>query len=149
MQTASYENQTQSTAAYQAEPANGAGWIIYASIMLVIVGTLNVFQGLLLIAEDEIYVTGPTETVVVIGDATTWGWVILILGTLEVLAGVGVVTRNQLARWFGIFVASVALLAQFPVFFGAYPLWSFTVVVLCALVIYGLAVYGSRNDSWA
>ncbi|MDH3705023.1 MAG: hypothetical protein OES57_03105 [Acidimicrobiia bacterium] len=127
----------------------GSGWIMYAGVMLCLVGLLNTFQGLLLIAEDEIYVTGPAETVVVIGDVATWGWVILILGILEIAAGGGVLAGNQLARWFGIFVASVALLAQFPVFFGAYPIWSFTVVILCALVIYGLAAYGAKHDAEA
>ena len=37
-------------------------------------------------------------------------------------------------------------LARFPVFFGAFTLWSFTVVMLCAMVIYGLAVYGGKDD---
>ena len=135
------------SSAYETYGRTGDGWLSFSSLMLFLVGTLNVFQGLLLIAGDEIYVTGPDENVVVIGDVTTWGWVILILGVLEIAAGGGVATRNQLARWFGIFVASVALLAQFPVFFGAYPLWSFTIFMLCAMVIYGLAVYGEKDGA--
>ncbi len=138
----------ESTSPYDTYSDRGAGWLSFSAIMLFLVGSLNVFQGLLLIVKDEIYVTGPDETVVVVGDVTTWGWVILILGVLEIVAGGGVLARHQLARWFGIFVASVALIAQFPVFFGAYPLWSFTVVILCVMVIYGLAVYGG-NDAEA
>jgi hypothetical protein len=135
----------ETTSPYDTYPDRGDGWLSFSAVMLFLVGSLNVFQGLLLIVKDEIYVTGPDESVVVVGDVTTWGWVILILGVLEIVAGGGVLARHQLARWFAIFVASVALLAQFPVFFGAYPLWSFTVVILCVMVIYGLAVYGGKD----
>ena len=126
----------------------GEGWLLYASIMLVMVGVLNFFQGLILIAKDEIYVTGPDAAVVIIGNVTTWGWIILIVGVLEILSGLGVLSKNQWARWFGLFVASLALLAQFPVFFGPHPLWSLTVFIMLTMVIYGLAVYGGKDDAY-
>jgi hypothetical protein len=125
----------------------GEGWLIYAGIMLIIVGSLNFFYGLALIAKDELVVTGPNEAVVLVGDVTTWGWILLILGTLEFFAGFGVMLRNQLARWIGIIVASLALLAQFPVFFGPHPLWSLTMVILISLVLYGLAAYGGKDNA--
>jgi hypothetical protein len=124
----------------------GEGWLLYASIMLIIVGTMNFFQGLALIAKDELVVTGPNEAVVLVGDVSTWGWIILIVGILEFFAGFGVIVRQQWARWFGIIVASLALLAQFPVFFGPHPLWSLTVVILISLVLYGLAAYGGKDS---
>lgn len=129
---------------YPAAPA-GEGWVLFAGIMLGIVGILNVFQGLALVAKDEIYVTGPDASVVIVGDVSTWGWVILILGVVELFAAFGAVSGQQWARWFGIVIASLALIAQFPVFFGSAPLWSLTVVLLCVLVIYGLATYGGRD----
>jgi hypothetical protein len=125
----------------------GEGWLIYAGIMLIIVGSLNFFYGLALIAKDELVVTGPNEAVVLVGDVTTWGWILLILGTLEFFAGFGVMLRNQLARWIGIIVAGLALLAQFPVFFGPHPLWSLTMVILISLVLYGLAAYGGKDNA--
>ena len=127
--------------------SQGEGWVFFAGIMLLLVGTLNFFQGLLLIAEDEIWVTGPDAQVVAVADVTTWGWVLFVVGLLEILAGFGVVVRNQLARWFGITVASLAVLAQFPVFFGPYPVWSFLMVTLSVLVIYGLGAYGGRYSA--
>ena len=125
----------------------GEGWLLYASIMLVIVGTMSFFQGLALIVKDELVVTGPDAQVVLVGDVSAWGWVILIVGVLEVVAGFGVLlAKQQWARWFGIVVASLALLAQFPVFFGPHPLWSLTVVILISMVLYGLAAYGGKED---
>ena len=125
----------------------GTGWLIYAGIMLILVGTLNFFYGLALIVEDELVVTGPNEAVVLVGDVTTWGWILLILGTLEFFAGIGVMLGQQWARWFGIVVAGLALLAQFPVFFGPHPLWSLTMVILISLVLYGLAAYGGKDNA--
>ena len=123
----------------------GEGWVLFAGLMLGIIGVLNIFQGLSLIAKDEILVTGPDAQVVVIGDVSTWGWVILIIGIIEMFAAFGVYSGQQWARWVGIIIASLALIAQFPVFFGAGQLWSLTVVLLCSLVIYGLAAYGGRD----
>lgn len=125
----------------------GASWVTFAGVLLFLVGLLNVFQGLLLVTGDGIYVTGDDPTVVVIADTATWGWIILILGALEMAAGGGVMSRNQLARWFGVFVACLALLGQFPVFFGSHPLWSLVVVLLCVLVIYGLVVHGGSESA--
>jgi hypothetical protein len=118
-------------------------------VILLIVGFFNVVLGIAMIAEDKIYVTGPDQDVVLIGDISTWGWVVLIIGALEVLSGFGVMTRNQWARWFGIVMASLAALAQLPVIFGPEPLFSFLVVLLCVAVIYALAHYGGRVPSTA
>jgi hypothetical protein len=123
----------------------GEGWLLFASVVLLVVGAFNVVLGLTLIADDTIYVTGREDQVVLIGDTTGWGWVVFIAGILEVIAGFGVLTRNQAARWFGIFMATLAALAQLPVLFGPRPIYSFIVVLLSVLVIYGLAQYGGRE----
>jgi hypothetical protein len=125
----------------------GEGWLGFASVILLIVGVFNIVLGITLIANDEIYVTGPESRVVLIGDVTLWGWVLLVVGFLEVLAGVGVTTRNQLARWFGIVMASLAAIAHLPVIFGPRPIFSLLVVLLCVLVIYGLSRYGGREPA--
>jgi hypothetical protein len=130
---------------YERDYERGAGWLLFASVVLLIVGVFNVVLGITLIAEDEIYVTGREAEVVLAGDTTGWGWVILILGGLEVLAGFGVLARSQAARWFGIIMAALAALGHLPVIFGRHPIYSFIVVLMSVLVIYGLAQYGGRE----
>jgi hypothetical protein len=132
---------------YDAGYQKGEGWLLFAFVILVIVGIFNVVLGITLIAGDEIYVTARDNQVVLIGDTTGWGWIVLILGGLEVIAGFGVVTRNQAARWFGILMATLAALGHLPVFFGRQPLFSLVVVLLSVLVIYGLAQYGGRDTA--
>jgi len=113
----------------------GEGWLYFAFVVL----------GLTLISGDNIYVTARDSGTVVIGNVNGWGWVIGILGVLEVIAGFGVLTRNQAARWFGIVMATLAALGNLPVLFGPKPLYSFLVVIMSILVIYGLAQYGGQD----
>ena len=123
----------------------GEGWLFFAFVILVIVGFFNVVLGLTMIAGDNIYVTARDSGTVVIGSVNGWGWVIGILGVVEVIAGFGVLTRSQAARWFGIFMATLAVLGHLPVLFGPKPVYSFLVVIMSILVIYGLAQYGGRD----
>jgi hypothetical protein len=125
----------------------GEGWLFFAFVLLVIVGFFNVVLGLTMIAGDNIYVTARDSGTVVIGNVTGWGWVIFILGIFEVIAGFGVLARSQAARWFGIVMATLAALAHLPVIFGPHPVYSFLVVLMAVLVIYGLAQYGGRERS--
>ena len=129
-----------------AEPyEKGEGWLFFAFVVLVIVGFFNVVLGLTMIAGDNIYVTARDSGTVVIGSVDGWGWVIFVLGILEVIAGFGVLARSQAARWFGIVMATLAALGHLPVLFGPKPVYSFLVVIMSILVIYGLAQYGGRD----
>ena len=123
----------------------GEGWLFFAFVLLVIVGFFNAVLGITMIAGDNIYVTARDSGTVVIGNVNGWGWVILIGGILEVVAGFGVLARNQLARWFAIIMATLAALGHLPVIFGPKPVFSFLVVLMSVLVIYGLAEYGGRE----
>jgi hypothetical protein len=123
----------------------GEGWLFFAFVVLVIVGFFNVVLGLTMIAGDNIYVTARDSGTVVIGNVNGWGWVIGVLGVLEILAGFGVLARSQLSRWFAIFMATLAALAHLAVIFGPNPIYSFLVVLMSVLVIYGLAQYGGRD----
>jgi hypothetical protein len=123
----------------------GEGWLFFAFVILVIVGFFNVVLGLTMVAGDNIYVTARDSGTVVIGSVNGWGWVIFILGILEVIAGFGVLVRSQAARWFGIVMATLAALGHLPVLFGPKPIYSFLVVIMSILVIYGLAQYGGRE----
>jgi hypothetical protein len=134
------------TSGYESDDyVKGEGWLTFSFVVLLIVGFFNVVLGITLIAGYPIYVSGATDRVVVIGNTDGWGWVLLIAGGLEVIAGFGVLVRSQVARWFGIFMATLAALGQLPVIFGRQPLYSFLVVLLSVLVIYGLAQYGGRD----
>ena len=81
-----------------------AGWIGFAGILMVIVGAIDFFQGLVALFEDEYFVVTGSGFLVV--DLTAWGWIMLIWGVLLVLAGLGLVAGQGWARWFAIVVVS-------------------------------------------
>jgi hypothetical protein len=119
----------------------GAGWIVYAAIMLGLAGVWNIFEGIAAIASSKVYVAGATF---VFSDLKTWGWIILVLGVLLVCAAMALFGGSQLARWFGIFVAALNAVGQLG-FVQAYPFWTLAMFALDVLIIYGLAVYGGKE----
>ncbi len=125
----------------------GEGWLVFASIMLLVVGFFNIIWGLAAIVNDPYIVTDASDgQLVVIGDINAWGWVILILGVLEIAAGFGVLALQQWARWFGIIVAALAAVGHISTL-RAFPTWSAIVIGVCVLIIYGLATYGGRETA--
>ena len=70
------------------------GWIGFAAIIMVIVGALNAFEGLIAIIRDEYYVV--TGSGVLLFDLTTWGWIMLIWGGVLVPRGPGALLGSGL-----------------------------------------------------
>lgn len=124
-----------------AEP-QGLGLVWFASIMLLVVGIFNVIHGIAAIANSHFFVANAHY---VIGDLRAWGWVVLILGALQILAGVGVMVGNQLSRWFGVAVIGLNLVGQM-FFIPAYPFWSLAIMALDVFALYGLCAFGSRSN---
>lgn len=123
------------------EDTSGDGWVLFAGTMLVMVGTLNVIDGIAAISNSTFFTENARY---VISDLNTFGWVVLILGTVQVLAAFGIWAKTPGVRWFGVAVASVNAIVQL-LFIPAYPFWSLTLFTLDLLVIYGLVVYGKRS----
>jgi hypothetical protein len=126
---------------YDSSLATGSGWVDFAAIMLGFAGFWNVLNGILAIADSRVYVADETF---VFSDLNTWGWIILILGVLLLLAALAVVRGSEFARWFGIVVAGLNAIGQLH-FLPAFPLWSMALFAVDILIIYGLAVYGGKR----
>jgi hypothetical protein len=118
----------------------GSGWVMFAGVLLLLLGTLNVIDGIAAIGKSHFYVG---DAHYVFGDLKTWGWVALCIGLLLLLVGAGVFARNQFARWTGVVVLSLNAIAQL-LMVPAYPLWSLSIFAIDILAIYGLVVYGQR-----
>lgn len=125
-----------------ADEEQGAGWLLFASTMLGLSGILSAIDGIVALARSKFYTA---NAVYVFSDLRTWGWIMLILGVLLIMAAGGALSGSSWARWFGIFAAGLGAIAQFMVV-QAYPLWSLIVFGCCVLVIYALAAYGGKRD---
>jgi len=121
------------------ETTGWVGWGIFAATMMIIGGSLNAFYGLIAAVNDDWTVWTNRGSVYL--DLSQWGWVHMVVGGLVVIAGLGVLTGNILARTVGVLIAGVSMLTNF-FFMPAYPLWAITVIVIDALVIWALTAHG-------
>lgn len=122
-----------------------AGWIGFAGIMMLIVGGIDFFQGLIALFEDDYFVVTKSGFLTI--DLTGWGWLLLIWGVLLVLAGLGLLSGQGWARWFTIVVVSLNFFAQLG-FLGnsQFPLWALTALTLNIIVLYALTARWEESD---
>ncbi len=120
------------------------GFVVFAAVMMVLVGTFQVIAGIAAIFEDEFFVVGPNYVYDV--DVTAWGWIHLILGLALVLAGFGALKGAMWARVVGITLASLSAISNF-FFIPYYPVWSIVIIAADVLVIWALSVYGRRESA--
>jgi hypothetical protein len=86
------------------------GWIGFAGVLMIVIGILNFFQGLIAIIRDNYFVLTPEQ--IIVFDLTAWGWIMLIWGILLALAGAALVAGRSWARWFTIVLASLNFIVQ-------------------------------------
>jgi hypothetical protein len=121
---------------------SGYGLILFAAVLLLMVGFFNMIYGIAAIANSHVFVAGAHY---VFANQRTWGWITLIIGVLQLVAAAGILAGNQLARWFA--VAVVALNAIDMMFFlPAYPFWALTIIAADVVALYGLCADGSREN---
>ena len=113
------------------------GWVWFAGVLMIVIGSLDFFQGLIAIIRNNYYVLTPTQ--IIVFDLTTWGWIMLIWGIVVALAGFGLLSGAGWARWFTIVVISLNFIVELS-FVGSYqyPLWALTVIGLNVVVLYAL-----------
>ena len=107
---------------------------MFAGVMLLVLGCTNTVEGVAAVSGSDFFVT---RAHYLFGDLSGWGWVIWIVGVAQGLTGVGVLLKNQFARWLGVAFAFGNALAQM-LMIQAYPFWSLALVSLDVLVMYGL-----------
>jgi uncharacterized membrane protein len=129
-----------------AEAGLGQGWKSFAGVMIIIVGVLNIIDGLVAIVDHTYYakVSNGTVNLTITNNVKTWGWVELILGIILVMAGYGIFSGATWARVVGVTAAGINLLFQFA-WLPHYPFWSLTMIIIDVLIIYGLVAHGGRD----
>jgi hypothetical protein len=118
----------------------GAGRAVFAAILLVIAGTLNVIYGIGAISDANFYTSSGTHYV--FSSLHTWGWITLILGIIQLTGGFSLMAGGLYGRVIGITAASLGAIGALLSVSGAYPFWSLGIFALCVIVIHGLVVYG-------
>jgi hypothetical protein len=118
----------------------GAGRVVFAAIFLLIVGTLNILYGIGAVADAHWWVN---DTRYILTNLHTLGWVMIILGVIQLTGGFSLMAGNPYGRVIGIIAGSLgaigALLAMGQT---SNPFWELAIFALCVWVVYGIVVFG-------
>jgi hypothetical protein len=115
------------------------GWTVFAAVMMIMLGFFHGIAGLVGVLEDELYVATPNYLFEL--DATSWGWIHLILGVIVVLAGFALFRGSVWARTVGVILAVLSALANFA-WLPWYPFWSIIMITVNVFVIWSLTAHG-------
>jgi hypothetical protein len=115
------------------------GFILFAGIMMVMAGAFQAISGLVALFENEFYVA--TRNYLFQFDATSWGWIHLVVGLVVAAAGFGVMGGRTWGRVVGITLAVVSAVVNFA-FIPYYPFWAMTIIALDIFVIWALTTHG-------
>jgi hypothetical protein len=117
----------------------GTGRVVFAATLLLIVGTLNIIYGIGALDGANIFVNDKRY---ILTDLNTLGWVLIVLGLIQLAGGVSLMAGNTYGRVIGMIGGSLGAIAALLSIGGAYPWWSLAIFALCVYVVHGIVVYG-------
>jgi hypothetical protein len=136
-----YELEGRYAAASHTDSPSGVGWVTFAAVLLGLAGVWNSIDGILAISSSRVYTA---SSVFVFSNLNTWGWIVLSLGIIQLIAAGSLLAGSEFARWFGITAAGLNAIGQL-MFVPVYPWWAIAMFTLDVLIIYGLAVYAGAR----
>src|SRR6187455_1192670 len=117
----------------------GAGRAAFAAVLLLIAGTINIVYGIGALDSANIFTN---DTRYIFSDLNTMGWVLIVLGIIQLTGGFSLMAGNTYGRILGIVGASLGAIGALFSIGGNNPWWSLAVFALCIYIIHGLLVFG-------
>jgi hypothetical protein len=117
----------------------GSGRVVFAATLLLIAGTLNIIYGIGALDDANIFVNDKRY---IFTNLNTMGWVLIILGVIQLGGGFSLMSGNTFGRVLGIIGGSLGAIAALLSIGGAYPWWSLGIFFLCVYVVQGILVFG-------
>jgi hypothetical protein len=121
-------------------PVRGSGRVVFAAVLLVLVGTINIIYGIGSLDDANVFVN---DTRFIFTNLNTLGWVLIVLGIIQLTAGFSLFGGGTYGRVIGVIAGSLGAIGALLSIGGSYPWWSLCVFALCVFVVHGLIVYGS------
>jgi hypothetical protein len=119
---------------------------MFAAMLLLIVGMINIIYGIGALDDANIFVN---DTRFILDDLNTLGWVLIILGVIQLTGGFSLLSGNTYGRVIGIVAGTLGAIGAVLSIGGQYPWWSLAVFALCVYVVHGIIVYGDEDTSAA
>jgi hypothetical protein len=129
------------------EEQDVSGWalgaIVFAAIIMTMIGVFQIASGLVAILNDEFFLATRNYTFDL--DVTTWGWIHLIIGIAALAVGAGLFARQ---KWAGVTAIVIAFLSALGNFFFVpyYPIWALVVIALDLWLIWALTRPGAISS---
>jgi hypothetical protein len=117
----------------------GTGRVVFAAVLLLIAGTLNIIYGIGALDDANIFVNDKRY---IFTNLNTLGWVLIILGVIQLSGGFSLMAGNTYGRVIGIIGGSLGAIGALLSVGGAYPWWSLGIFFLCVYVVWGILVFG-------
>ena len=121
----------------------GAGRAMFAAILLVIAGTLNIIYGIGALDSANIFVN---DTRYIFTNLNTMGWVLIVLGIIQLTGGFSLIAGSTYGRVIGIIGGSLGAIGALLSIGGDDPWWSLAIFFLCVWVVYGIMVLGEPEE---
>jgi len=118
------------------------GWVIFAAVMLLMLGAFQIVIGLVSLFSDGFFLVHHNGQLVPIS-FTAWGWIHLTLATVAIVTGLGLMLGQTWARIVGTVLASLNVVVSF-VFIDSYPWWAVTLMLFSIITVYAIAVHGGE-----
>ena len=122
----------------------GAGRVVFAAILLMLVGFLNIIYGIGALDDANYFVN---DTRFILTNLNTLGWVLIILGIIQLTAGFSLMSGNAYGRVLGIIGGSLGAIGALFSIGGANPWWSLVIFALCIYIVHGIIVYGEDEKA--
>ena len=120
----------------------GAGRALLAATLLVIAGTLNIIYGIGALDDANIFVNDKRY---IFTNLNTMGWVLIVLGVIQLAGGFSLMAGNTYGRVIGIIGAGLGAIAALLSIGGNYPWWSLAIFFLCVYILHGIFIYGEDD----
>jgi hypothetical protein len=117
----------------------GAGRATFAAFLLLIAGTLNIIYGIGALDSANIFVNDKRY---IFDDLNTMGWVLIVLGVIQLTGGFSLMAGNTYGRVLGIAGAGLGAIGALFSIGGSNPWWSLAVFALCIYILQGILVFG-------
>jgi hypothetical protein len=120
----------------------GSARALLAAALLVIAGTLNIIYGIGALDDANIFVNDKRY---IFSNLHTMGWVLIVLGVIQLAGGFSLAAGNTYGRVIGIIGASLGAIAALLSIGGNYPWWSLGIFLLCLYILHGIFIYGEDD----
>ena len=117
----------------------GLGRAVFAAMLLLIAGTLNIIYGIGALDSANIFTN---EKRYILTDLNTMGWVLIVLGVIQLTGGFSLFAGKTYGRFIGIVGASLGAIGALLSIGGANPWWSLAIFFLCVWIVYGIMILG-------